>query len=250
MSGHSKWATIKRKKGAKDAARGKVFSKLIKEITIAARHGGGDPAGNPRLRTAIEAAKAENMPGTNIDRAVKRGTGELEGVTYEEITYEGYGPGGIAVLVEAATDNRVRTVGEIRHVFAKGGGNMAEAGAVSWMFHSRGLIVVERSAMDEEKLMDLALEAGADDVNSDGSESYEIITSLAGFDKVRKALESAGVATVSAELAKVPQNTVAVSEKDAPAVLRLIDALEEHDDVQKVYANFQIADDVLTRLAG
>jgi len=250
MSGHSKWATIKRKKGAKDQARGKVFSRLIKEITIAARHGGGDPAGNPRLRTAIEAAKAENMPGNNIDRAVKRGTGELEGVTYEEITYEGYGPGGIAVLVEAATDNRVRTVGEIRHVFAKGGGNMAEAGAVSWMFHNRGLIVVERSAMDEEKLMDLALEAGADDVNTDGSESYEIITSLAGFDKVRKALESAGVPTVSAELAKVPQNTVAVSEKDAPAVLRLIDALEEHDDVQKVYANFQIADDVLTRLAG
>ena len=250
MSGHSKWATIKRKKGAKDQARGKVFSRLIKEITIAARHGGGDPAGNPRLRTAIEAAKAENMPGNNIDRAVKRGTGELEGVTYEEITYEGYGPGGVAVLVEAATDNRVRTVGEIRHVFAKGGGNMAEAGAVSWMFHNRGLIVVERSAMDEEKLMDLALEAGADDVNTDGSESYEIITSLAGFDKVRKALESAGVPTVSAELAKVPQNTVAVSEKDAPAVLRLIDALEEHDDVQKVYANFQIADDVLTRLAG
>jgi YebC/PmpR family DNA-binding regulatory protein len=250
MSGHSKWATIKRKKGAKDQARGKVFSRLIKEITIAARHGGGDPAGNPRLRTAIEAAKAENMPGTNIDRAIKRGTGELEGVTYEEITYEGYGPGGIAVLVEAATDNRVRTVGEIRHVFSKGGGNMAEAGAVSWMFHNRGLIVVERSAMDEEKLMDLALEAGADDVNTDGSESYEIITSLAGFDKVRKALESAGVPAISAELAKVPQNTVAVSEKDAPAVLRLIDALEEHDDVQKVYANFQIADDVLTRLAG
>jgi len=250
MSGHSKWATIKRKKGAKDQARGKVFSRLIKEITIAARHGGGDPAGNPRLRTAIEAAKAENMPGTNIDRAIKRGTGELEGVTYEEITYEGYGPGGIAVLVEAATDNRVRTVGEIRHVFSKGGGNMAEAGAVSWMFHNRGLIVVERSAMDEEKLMDLALEAGADDVNTDGSESYEIITSLAGFDKVRKALEGAGVPAISAELAKVPQNTVAVSEKDAPAVLRLIDALEEHDDVQKVYANFQIADDVLTRLAG
>ena len=250
MSGHSKWATIKRKKGAKDQARGKVFSKLIKEITIAARHGGGDPAGNPRLRTAIEAAKAENMPGSNIERAVQRGTGELEGVTYEEITYEGYGPGGIAVLVEAATDNRVRTVGEIRHVFAKGGGNLAEAGAVSWMFHSRGVIVVERSAVDEEKLMDLALEAGADDVNTDGSESYEIITSLAGFDKVRKALESAGITAVSAELAKVPQNTVAVSEKDAPAVLRLIDALEEHDDVQKVYANFQIADDILTRLAG
>src|SRR5262252_6606797 len=250
MSGHSKWATIKRKKGAKDQARGKVFSKLIKEITIAARHGGGDPAGNPRLRTAIEAAKAENMPGSNIERAVKRGTGELEGVSYEEMTYEGYGPGGIAILVDIATDNRNRTAGEIRHVFSKGGGNMAEAGAVSWMFHNRGLIVVERSAVDEEKLMDLALEAGADDVNTDGAESYEIITSLAGFDKVRKALESAGIATVSAELAKVPQNTVAVSEGDAPAVLRLIDALEEHDDVQKVYANFQIADDVLTRLAG
>jgi YebC/PmpR family DNA-binding regulatory protein len=250
MSGHSKWATIKRKKGAKDQARGKVFSKLIKEITIAARHGGGDPAGNPRLRTAIEAAKAENMPGSNIERAVKRGTGELEGVSYEEITYEGYGPGGIAILVEVATDNRNRTAGEIRHVFSKGGGNMAEAGAVSWIFHNRGVIVVERSAMDEEKLMDLALEAGADDVNTDSAESYEIITSLAGFDKVRKALESAGIAATSAELAKVPSTSVAVSEADAPGVLKLIDALEEHDDVQKVYANFQIADDVLTRLAG
>jgi YebC/PmpR family DNA-binding regulatory protein len=250
MSGHSKWATIKRKKGAKDQARGKVFSKLIKEITIAARHGGGDPAGNPRLRTAIEAAKAENMPGSNIERAVQRGTGELEGVTYEEITYEGYGPGGIAVLVEAATDNRVRTVGEIRHVFSKGNGNLAEAGAVSWMFQNRGVIVVDRSVMDEEKLMDLALEAGADDVNTDSAESYEIITSLAGFDKVRKALEGAGITPTSAELSKVASTTVAVSEKDAPAVLRLIDALEEHDDVQKVHSNFQIADDVLARLAG
>jgi len=250
MSGHSKWATIKRKKGAKDAARGKVFSKLIKEITIAARHGGGDPAGNPRLRTAIEAAKAENMPGSNIDRAVKRGTGELEGVTYEEITYEGYGPGGIAVLVESATDNKVRTVGEIRHVFSKAGGNMAEAGAVSWMFQSRGVIVVERSAIGEEKLMEAALEAGADDVDAEGSESYVVLTSQGAFDKVKKALEAAGIPVTSAELSKVPTTTVAVSEKDAPAVLRLIDALEEHDDVQKVYANFQIADDVLTRLAG
>jgi YebC/PmpR family DNA-binding regulatory protein len=250
MSGHSKWATIKRKKGAKDQARGKVFSKLIKEITIAARHGGGDPNGNPRLRTAIEAAKAENMPGTNIERAVKRGTGELEGVTYEEITYEGYGPGGIAVLVEAATDNRVRTVGEIRHVFSKGNGNLAEAGAVSWMFQSRGVIVVERSAVDEEKLMDLALEAGADDVDAEGSESFVVLTSHGSFDKVKKALEAAGIAVASAELSKVPTTTVAVSEKDAPAVLRLIDALEEHDDVQKVYANFQIADEILTRLAG
>ena len=250
MSGHSKWATIKRKKGAKDQARGKVFSKLIKEITIAARHGGGDLNGNPRLRTAIEAAKAENMPGTNIERAVKRGTGELEGVTYEEITYEGYGPGGIAVLVEAATDNRVRTVGEIRHVFSKGNGNLAEAGAVSWMFQSRGVIVVERSVVDEEKLMDLALEAGADDVDAEGSESFVVLTSHGSFDKVKKALEAAGIAIASAELSKVPTTTVAVSEKDAPAVLRLIDALEEHDDVQKVYANFQIADEILTRLAG
>ena len=250
MSGHSKWATIKRKKGAKDAARGKVFSKLIKEITIAARHGGGDLSGNPRLRTAIEAAKAENMPGSNIDRAVKRGTGELEGVTYEEITYEGYGPGGIAILVESATDNRTRTVGEIRHVFSKAGGNMAEAGAVSWMFHSRGVIVIERSAVEEEKLIELALEAGADDVDAEGSESYVVLTSHGAFDKVKKALEGAGIRIASAELSKVPSTMVAVSEKDAPGVLRLIDALEEHDDVQKVYANFQIADEVLARLAG
>ena len=250
MSGHSKWATIKRKKGAKDAARGKVFSKLIKEITIAARHGGGDPAGNPRLRTAIDAAKAENMPGNNIERAVKRGTGELEGVTYEEITYEGYGPGGMAVLVEVATDNRVRTVGEIRHVFSKNNGNMAEAGAVSWMFHSRGLIVVDRSAVDEEKLIELALEAGAEDVHTEGSESYEVLTSQGGFEKVKKGLEAAGIPVISAELSKVASTMVAVEEKDAPGVLRLLDALEEHDDVQKVFANFQIADEVLTRLAG
>src|SRR5437016_1701536 len=189
MAGHSKWNQIKRKKAVTDARRGAAFTKLIREITIAARHGGGDPAGNPRLRTAIEAAKAENMPGSNIDRAVKRGTGELEGVTYEEITYEGYGPGGIAVLVEAATDNRVRTVGEIRHVFSKAGGNMAEAGAVSWMFQSRGVILVDRSVVDEEKLMEKALEAGAEDVDAEGSESFVVLTSHSAFDKVKKALE-------------------------------------------------------------
>jgi YebC/PmpR family DNA-binding regulatory protein len=249
MSGHSKWATIKRKKGAKDAARGKAFSKLIKEITIAARHGGGDPEGNPRLRTAVDAAKAENMPASNIERAIKRGTGEIEGVTYEEMIYEGYGPSGVAILCEVATDNRNRTAGEIRHVFSKNGGNMAEAGAVAWMFQSRGLIQVERTLVSEEKLFEVALDAGADDVNADSGEVFEVISPLSTFEKVKKALEAAQIPIFHAELAKVPTNTVAVSEEDAPQVLRLIDALEEHDDVQKVFANFQISDEVLTRLA-
>jgi YebC/PmpR family DNA-binding regulatory protein len=248
MSGHSKWATIKRKKGAKDAARGKVFSKLIKEITIAARQGGGDLNGNARLRTAVDAAKAENMPSANIDRAVKRGTGELEGVHYEEMTYEGYGPLGVAILVEAATDNRNRTVGEIRHMFSKNGGNMAEAGAVSYMFESRGVITVERSAIGEEQLMELALDAGADDVTAE-EDAYEIVTPLGAFEKVKRALEAAKIPIASAELTKVSANTVPVGEHEAPAVLRLIEALEDHDDVQKVHANFQIPDEVLARLA-
>jgi YebC/PmpR family DNA-binding regulatory protein len=249
MSGHSKWATIKRKKGAKDAQRGKLFSKLIKEITIAARHGGGDVNGNPRLRTAIDAAKAENMPGINIERAVKRGTGEIEGVTYEETHYEGYGPAGVAVLVEVATDNRNRTAGDIRHVFTKNGGAMGEAGCVAWMFDARGLIHVERTAVGEEKLLEVALDAGADDVNTDASDLYEVVTSLAAFDKVKRALEAASISIQHSETAKVPQNTVEVSEGDAEKVLRLIDALEDHEDVQKVFANFSIADDILARLA-
>jgi YebC/PmpR family DNA-binding regulatory protein len=249
MSGHSKWATIKRKKGAKDAQRGKLFSKLIKEITIAARHGGGDPNGNPRLRTAIDAAKAENMPSTNIERAVKRGTGEIEGVTYEETHYEGYGPAGVAVLVEVATDNRNRTAGEIRHVFSKNGGAMGEAGCVAWMFETRGLIHVDRAAVGEEKLLEVALEAGADDVGTDASDLYEVVTAQASFDKVKRALEAAGIHPTHAEIAKVPQNTVEVAEGDAEKVLRLIDALEDHEDVQKVFANFSIADDILARLA-
>lgn len=249
MSGHSKWSTIKRKKAATDAARGKVFTKYIKEITIAARAGGGDPDANPRLRTAIAAAKSVNMPAANIERAVKRGTGEIEGVTYEETHYEGYGPMGVAVLVEVATDNRNRTAGEIRHVFSKNGGSMGEAGCVAWMFESRGLIQVERAAVLEEKLLEAALEAGADDVSTESADVYEVVTSLPSFDKVKRALEAAGIPVQHAELSKVPQNTIEVSEDDAPQLLRLIDALEDHDDVQKVFANFQIPDEVLTRLA-
>jgi YebC/PmpR family DNA-binding regulatory protein len=248
MSGHSKWATIKRKKGAKDAQRGKIFSKLIKEITIAARHG-GDSVGNPRLRTAIDAAKAENMPAANIERAIKRGTGEMEGVTYEETQYEGYGPAGVAILVEIATDNRNRTAGDIRHVFSKNGGNLAEAGSVSWIFHPRGVIHVDRAALEEEKLIELALDAGADDVSTDTGEIYEVVTSLAAFDKVKRALEAAGVPVAHAEMAKVPSTTVDVPENEAAQLLRLIDALEDHEDVQKVFANFQISDEVLTKLA-
>lgn len=247
MSGHSKWATIKRKKGAKDAARGKLFSKLIKEITIAARQGGGDPAGNVRLRTAIDGAKAENMPWANIERAVKRGTGEIEGVSYEEVGYEGYGPGGVAVLVEVATDNRNRTAGEIRHVFSKNGGNLGEAGCVSWMFQARGVLRVDRAAVEEERLMDLALEAGADDVATD-EDTYEVRTAPAHFEPVRKALQAAGIPVRESELTKIAANTVAVDEGNASQLLRLLDALEEHDDVQKVFANFQIDDAVLARL--
>ena len=248
MSGHSKWATIKRKKGAKDAARGKLFSKLIKEITIAARQGGGDADGNPRLRTAIDGAKAENMPWANIERAIKRGTGEIEGVSYEEVGYEGYGPGGVAILVEVATDNRNRTAGEIRHIFSKNGGNLGEAGCVAWMFHAQGVIQVTRAGVEEEKLLELALEAGADDMSTDAEEFYEVRTSLGNFEKVRQALVSAGVPVQSAEITKVAANTVDVEEGSAGQLLKLIDLLEEHDDVQKVFANFSIDDSILAKL--
>lgn len=249
MSGHSKWATIKRKKGAKDAARGKLFSRLIKEVTIAARQGGSDPSGNPRLRTAIDGAKAENMPSKNIEAAIKRGTGEIEGVNYEESSYEGYGPGGVAILVEVATDNRNRTVGEIRHLFTKYGGNMGENGCVAWMFESCGIIIIERSAIDEEKLLEIAIEAGAKDVNTDSAEVYEIITSVHDFEPVRKAIADAGIPVQHAESTKVAQNTVPVDEQAAPKLLRLIELLEDQDDVQKVFSNFQIDDKVLARIA-
>jgi len=249
MSGHSKWATIKRKKGKADQERGKIFSRLIKEITIAARQGGGHVDANARLRTAIETAKAANMPAANIERAVQRGTGEAEGVHYEEITYEGYGPGGVAILVDVATDNRNRTAGEFRNLFTKYGGNMAEAGAVGWMFESKGVIVVERGQRSEDEVLESALEAGADDVSFDPAGTAEILTQVHGFDHVRKALVDRGFTVVSAELSKIPTNSIELDEKMAASVLRLFEALENHDDAQKVYANFSIADEVLARLA-
>jgi len=247
MSGHSKWATIKRKKAATDQARGKVFSKYIKEITIAARHGGGDVEANPRLRTAIAAAKAVNMPASNIERAVKRGTGEIEGVHIEEAHYEGYGPGGAALLVEVATDNRNRTTGDVRHLFTKHGGKLGEAGSVAHMFKACGLIVVERSAAAEETLMEAALDAGADDVET-GLESYEITTPMARLEAVKDALAARKIPVASAELTKLASLHVAVEGKEAEALLRLVDALEEHDDVQKVYSNFDISEELIARL--
>jgi YebC/PmpR family DNA-binding regulatory protein len=248
MSGHSKWATIKRKKGALDAKRGKTFTKWIKEITVAARNGGGDPAGNPRLRTAILGAKGVNMPADNIERAIKKGTGELEGTTYEEVTYEGYGPGGIAILMESLTDNRNRTTGELRHILTKNAGRMAEAGSVQWMFHSKGILAVPRSAVDEDTLITLVLEAGAEDVDTNDPETYEITTSPQQFEAVRAALTQKGIATASAEIAKVPQNVISLSEKDAEAALKLMEVLEDHDDVQKVSSNLDISSDLLAKL--
>jgi YebC/PmpR family DNA-binding regulatory protein len=249
MSGHSKWATIKRKKGATDAARGKLFSKSIKEITIAARHGGGDPEGNPRLRSAIAAAKAINMPSANVERAIKRGTGEIEGANYEETKYEGYAPGGVALLVEIATDNKNRTAGEIRQIFTKHGGALGEAGSVAYLFKPRGVILVDKGATSEEALMDIVLEAGADDVNSEG-DSFEVLTPPATLEAVKEALAKKGVATLSAELSRVASQLVPVTAKDAGQLLRLVDTLEEHDDVQKVFANFSVPDEILAKLGG
>jgi len=244
MSGHSKWATIKHKKGALDAKRGKIFTRLIKEITIAAKNGGGDPDSNPRLRTAIAAAKAENMPADNIKRAVQRGTGELPGATYEEFTLEGYGPGGVAVMLDINTDNRNRTVSEIRHAFGKNGGNMAEAGAVSWMFHKKGDIVVPKSLASEDDLMGIVLEAGADDLRDDG-ENWEVVTDPASFEAVVEAVKKAGITPTSAEVAMIPQNYIKLEGQQATTMIRLVEALEEHDDVQNVHANFDIPDSIL-----
>ncbi len=248
MSGHSKWATIKRKKAATDAARGRAFTKTIKEITIAARAGGGDPDANARLRTAIAAAKAVNMPAANIERAIQKGTGELAGAAIEEVHYEGYGPSGVAILVECATDNRNRAAGEIRHVFTKHGGSLAEAGAVSYLFKPRGLILVDRAATTEDALIEVVLDAGADDVQT-GAEIFEITTPPAAFEAVRDALARHGVALRSAELTKLASVQVPLDERAAETVLRLVDALEEHDDVQKVYANFALPDEVLAKHA-
>jgi YebC/PmpR family DNA-binding regulatory protein len=239
MSGHSKWHSIKHKKGATDAKRGKLFTKFIKEITVAARTGGGDPDANARLRKAILDAKAGNMPNDTIDRAVRRGTGAEEGVTYDEITYEGYGPGGVAMLIEAMTDNRNRTVAEIRHIFSKNGGNLGESGSVGWLFEKKGYIVVDKAAKSEEELFDIAIEAGADDVRDD-EDNVEIITTPENFEGVQSAIKSAGIEPQLAEVSMVPQTYVKLEGGSAQTMLRLMEAMEDHDDVQKVYANFDI----------
>jgi YebC/PmpR family DNA-binding regulatory protein len=248
MSGHSKWATIKHKKGALDAKRGKIFTRLIKEITMAAKSG-GDPEKNPRLRTAVTAAKAENMPADNIKRAIQRGTGELPGVTYEEITFEGYGPGGVAILVEVSTDNRNRTVSEIRHAFSKNGGNMGEAGSVAWMFHKKGDIVISKAVAKEDDLMNLVLEAGAEDLKDDG-ETWEIITEPSAYEAVVEALKKAGIRTDVAEVAMIPQNYTKLEGQQANTMIRLMEALEDQDDVQNVHSNFDIDQKLLEEVAG
>jgi YebC/PmpR family DNA-binding regulatory protein len=248
MSGHSKWATIKHKKGALDAKRGKIFTRLIKEISMAAKSG-GDPDTNPRLRGAILAAKSENMPADNIKRAIQRGTGELPGMTYEEFTLEGYGPGGVAILVDISSDNRNRTVSEIRHTFTKNGGNMAEAGAVSWMFHKKGDIVVPKAAAKEDDLMGIVLDAGADDLRDDG-ETWEVLTAPSSYEAVLEAVKKAGITPISASVAMIPQNYIKLEGPAAGTMIRLMEALEDHDDVQHVHANFDIDQKVLEEVAG
>lgn len=247
MSGHSKWATIKRKKGATDQARGKVFSKYIKEITLAAR-AGADPNMNPRLRTAIAGAKSVNMPAANIERAIRRGAGLEEGVHYEETQYEGYGPGGVALLVEVATDNRNRTAGEIRNIFTKHGSALGAAGSVAYLFKPRGVIMIDKGAIGEDALMEIVLDAGADDVVSEG-DTYEVLTPPAQFEAVKEALAAKGVPTQSAEMTKLASQLVAVSDKHAESLLKLVDMLEDHDDVQKVYANFSMSDELMAKLS-
>ncbi|HEX9006215.1 MAG TPA: YebC/PmpR family DNA-binding transcriptional regulator [Bacteroidota bacterium] len=251
MSGHSKWATIKRKKGATDAARGRLFTRLIKEITIAARSGGGNPEGNPRLRLAIQTAKSSNMPQDNIKRAIMKGTGELPGTTYEEVTYEGYGPAGVAILVDAVTDNPNRAVSEMRHIFSRNNGNLGQSGSVAWMFHKKGTITILKSKnkLSEDDIMEIILEAGADDMQSDGDD-LTIVTAPHEFDAVKKALEDRGVVIEHASLGMVPQNTIKVTGRDAENLMKLMEALEEHDDVQNVYANFDIDDKELAALNG
>ncbi|MFP4348594.1 MAG: YebC/PmpR family DNA-binding transcriptional regulator [Thermodesulfobacteriota bacterium] len=242
MSGHNKWSTIKHKKGAADAKRGRIFTKLIKEITVAARMGGGDPDANPRLRTAIAAAKSENMPKDNIERAIKKGTGELEGVSYEENTYEGYGPGGAAIFLESVTDNKNRAVADIRHIFSKSGGNLGENGCVAWMFDKKGYINIEKDGVDEEKLMEVALDAGAEDVREEDG-SFEVITEPEDFETVREAIEKASIAYADAEITMLPQNVAALQGKEAEQMVRLMDALDDCEDVQKVYTNADIPEE-------
>jgi YebC/PmpR family DNA-binding regulatory protein len=248
MSGHSKWATIKHKKGALDAKRGKIFTRLIKEITIAARSG-GDPDGNPRLRTAILAAKAENMPADNIKRAIQRGTGELEGAIYEEITFEGYGPGGVAIIVEVTTDNRNRTVSEIRHIFSKNGGNLGESGSVRFMFSKKGIIAVEKSAASEEQLMNIVLEHGGEDLNDEG-DTWEIITDPSTYDAVLSAVKAANIPTVMSEVTMIASTYTRLEGPAAAQMVRLLEALEDFDDTQNVYSNFDMDAEQMEQVAG
>jgi YebC/PmpR family DNA-binding regulatory protein len=245
MSGHSKWSTIKHKKGAADAKRGKIFTRIIKEMTVAARLGGGDVDGNPRLRAAVAEAKANNMPKDNIDRAVKRGTGELEGVNYEELTYEGYGPGGVAIMVETMTDNTNRTTPEIRHVFEKCGGNMGTPGSVRFQFERKGYFAIEKSAANEDRLMEIALEAGADDLRTDDADIYEIYTTPEAFEQVRQALEKNKIPTVEAKLGMIPANYVKLDDQKSKQMMRLMEMLDDQDDVQNVYTNFDIPEEML-----
>lgn len=244
MSGHSKWSQIKRKKGAKDAARGKLFGRLIREITVAAREGGGDPAGNARLRLAMQTAKDNNMPQDNIQRAIKKGTGEGGGAHYEEVTYEGYGPGGVALMIDTLTDNKNRTAGEVRHALTKNHGNLGENGCVAWIFETKGLIWIAKENIGEEKLMEVALEAGAEDI-SDEEEGFEVITQPADFEAVRQALADAGIEYQSADLQRIPSNVVKLEGDEARRVIRLMEALEDLDDVQAVSANFDVPSEIL-----
>ncbi len=236
MSGHSKWATIKRKKAVLDAKRGKLFTKLIKEITIAARQGGGDPEANPRLRLAVDNAKAANMPAENIERAIKKATGELEGATYHEVVYEGYGPGGIAILVEAATDNKNRTVAEIRHIFSKNGGSLGESNSVAWMFERKGIITVKRDGMSEDEMMEIIIDAGADDLQTE-EEFFEVVTTLESFEAVRRALVEKGLPVENASLQWIAKNQIAIKGEEAEKLMKLIESLEDNDDVQNVFTN-------------
>jgi len=249
MSGHSKWAQIKHKKASPDAKRGKVFTKIVKEIAVAARVGGGDPSGNPRLRTAIDKAKEVNMPSDNIKRAVMKGTGELPGISYEEAVYEGYGPGGAAVLIEVLTDNKNRTTPEIRHIMSKNGGNLGEAGCVSWMFEKKGYILVEKTKVDEDTLMSAALDAGAEDMKNDPTEdNYELITAPENLGKVKTSLETSGIPVSLAEITMLPKNYATLDERQAEQMMRLIEALEDHEDVQNVYTNFDVSDEVIAKV--
>jgi YebC/PmpR family DNA-binding regulatory protein len=248
MSGHSKWASIRHKKSAVDAKRGKIFSRLIKEITVAARLGGGDPEGNARLRVAIQAAKAQNMPKDNIARAIKKGTGELAGTSYEEYNYEAYGPGGVALMMNCLTDNRNRTIADIKHIFERHGGNLGEPGCVSWIFEKRGLVVFEKDSVEEEKLLDLALEAGAEDIKESETQ-FEVLTDPADFESIKKAFDDDGLSYSLAEISMIPQNTVKLEGRDAERVLSLLEALEENDDISHVYANFDIPDEVMEALS-